>query len=148
MNAIHAAESRALNAHLAREDRFAELGEMSFAELQSLKDDLSEGSQWSLLDDVRAELKRRREDAGEALTKLFVEQCKVGGMLPMVVGGKLGNWLATAYLAESFGDGKWGAMAADVLTGFMDRERLVRAMGEEYGEQQAGDLLKAGWSAQ
>jgi hypothetical protein len=145
MNAIHAAESRALNAHLAREDRFADLDEMSFADLQSLEDDLSEGSQWSLLDDVRAELEQRREDAEEALAKLFVEQCKVGGMLPMVVGGKLGNWLATVYLTESFGDGKWGLMAADVLLGAIPRERLLRAMGEEYAEQQVEDLLKAGY---
>lgn len=148
MNAIHAAESRALNAHLAREDRFAELDELSFTELQSLEDDLSEGGSWTLLDDVRAELAERKSDAEEALATLFVEQCKVGGMLPMVVGGKLGNWLATAYLAESFGATQWGSMAADVLTGFIDRERLLRAMGVEYAEQQVDDLLKAGWSAQ
>lgn len=138
-------EDRALNAHLAREDRFAELDEMSFTELQSLEDDLSEGSNWSLHDDVKAELAERKSDAEEALAKLFVEQCRVGGMLPMVVGGKLGSWLATAYLAESFGATQWGSMAADVLTGFIDRERLLRAMAIEYAEQQCLDLLKAGY---
>jgi hypothetical protein len=141
-------ESRTEAAHHARNDRFAELGEMSFADLYELENELSEGSDWSLHDDVKAEIAERVSDAEEALAKLFVEQCKVGGMLPMVTGGKLGSWLATVYLTESFGDGKWGAMAADVLTGFMDRERLVRAMGEEYGSMQAEDLLKAGWSAQ
>lgn len=145
VNAIHAAESRALNAHLARTDRFSELDEMSYADLQSLEDDLSEGSQWSLLDDVKAELAERKSDAEEALAKLFFEQCKVGGMLPMVVGGRLGSWLATAYLTESFGATQWGSMAADVLTGFIDRERLLRAMAIEYAEQQAESLLRAGY---
>jgi hypothetical protein len=148
MNTALAYESRTEFAHHARTDRFAELDEMSFTELQSLEDDLSEGSQWSLLDDVRAELAERKSDAEEALAKLFVEQCKVGGMLPMVVGGKLGSWSATAYLTESFGDGKWGLMAADVLLGAIPRVRLLRAMAEEYAEQQTEDLLKAGWSAQ
>lgn len=149
MNAIHAAESRALNAHLAREDRFANLDEMSFADLLSLEDDLSEGSQWSLLDDVRSEMDVRCSDAKVALVRLFVEQCKVGGMLPMVVdGGKLGNWLTTVYLTESFGATQWGSMAADVLTGLIDRDRLVAAMAAEYANEQADDLLAAGWSAQ
>jgi hypothetical protein len=145
-------ESRALNAHLARTDRFAELDELSYTELQSLEDDLSEGSQWSLLDDVRAELRDRREDAKEALSKLFVEQCKVGGMLPMVVPAgalsiraQLGTWTASAYLTESFGDAKWGSMVSDVLLGVIDRERLLRAMGEEYASMQAEDLLRAGY---
>jgi hypothetical protein len=138
-------ESRTEAAHHARTDRFAELDELSFTELQSLEDDLSEGSQWSLLDDVKAELAERKSDAEEALAKLFVEQCKVGGMLPMVVDGKLGNWLATVYLTESFGDAKWGSMVADVLTGFIDRERLLRAMAIEYAEQQAESLLRAGY---
>jgi hypothetical protein len=138
-------EDRALNAHLAREDRFADLDELSYTELQSLEDDLSEGSQWSLLDDVRAELAERKSDAEEALAKLFVAACMSCGNVPMVVGGKLGSWSATAYLTESFGDAKWGSMAADVLTGFIDRERLLRAMGVEYAEQQTEDLLRAGY---
>lgn len=146
MNALTSHEDRALNAHLAREDRRAELDEMSYADLLGLEDDLSEGSQWSLLDDVRSEMDARCSDAKVALAKLFVEQCKVGGMLPMVVDGdKLGNWLATAYLTESFGDAKWGSMVADVVTGLITRERLIRAMAEEYVEQQTEDLLKAGY---
>lgn len=155
MNTALAYETRTESAHHARADRFAELDELSFAELLSLEDDLSEGSQWSLLDDVRSELERRRDDADEALRTLFVEQCKVGGMLPMVVPAgalsvrsQLGTWTASGYLTESFGDAKWGAMVADVLIGLVDRERLLRAMAEEYATEQAESLLKAGWSAE
>ena len=141
-------EDRALNAHLARADRFAELDELSFAELLSLEDDLSEGSQWSLLDDVRAELESRRDAAHEALCELFVAQCKVGGILPMAPGKQIENWTSSVYLTESFGKAKWGAMVADVLLGLIERDRLLRAMAEEYATEQCESLLKAGWSAQ
>lgn len=137
-------ESRTEAAHHARNDRFAELDEMSFAELLSLEDDLSEGSQWSLLDDVRAELKSRLEDAEEALAKLFVEQCAAVGSIPMPDGGKVEPWTIDTYISVSI-DAGWGSMAADALLGRIPRERLFAAMAEEYGEQQANDLLKAGY---
>lgn len=138
-------EDRALNAHLARNDRFAELDEMSFADLLTLEEDTDE---WSLLDDIRAELRDRRDDAKAALVSLFINQCKTGGEIPMPVGGKPAQWLTTAYLIEAVGADEWSSMTADVLVGLIDRDRLIAAMAEEYANEQSEDLLRYGWSAQ
>src|SRR4051812_49384930 len=105
-------EDRALNAHLARTDRFAELDEMSFAELVSLEADLSEGNDWSLHDDVKAEIAERVSDAEEALAKLFVERATKGGDLPMPCGKRIDYMLTDRYIQEAIG-GEFCSMATN-----------------------------------
>lgn len=148
MQVAQVTEDRALNAHLARADRFTELAELSFKDLLELEDELSEGGQWSLLDDVRSELEERRDGANDALHALFLVQCTTNGVLPMGVSGKVENWAAAVYLTESFGDAKWGAMVSHVLLGLTARESLLLAMADEYASEQAESLLKAEWVPQ
>jgi len=146
MNAITAAEDRALNAHLARTDRFAELDEMSFAELLSLEDDLSEGSQWSLLDDVRAELAERRDEGRAALERTFIQAILTRGTIPMVDSGKLSSWLASVYLTETLATAGGVALAVELMLQPVTRTAAILALAREYVEEQSEDLLRAGWT--
>ena len=151
MNARHPVlgSHRAMQAAPAQLIGNEPLEALTFAQLLDLQEESAGDDSYDTFNDVARELRNRRDDAKVALVKLFVEQCKVGGMIPMVIeGGKLGAWLATVYLTESFGASEWGAMAADVLTGFMDRDRLVAAMASEYAAQQSEDLLRAGYEVQ
>jgi hypothetical protein len=146
MNAIHAAESRALSAHLARTDRFADLAEMSFTDLLSLEDDLSEGSQWSLLDDVRAELAERRDEGRAALERTFIQAILTRGTIPMVDGGKLGCWLASVYLTETLATAGGVALAVELMLQPVTRAAAILALAREYVEEQAEELFRAGWT--
>lgn len=120
---------------------------LTFAQLLELQEESAGDDSYDTFNDVARELHNRRDDAKVALVNLFVEQCKVGGMLPMVSGNAIGNWTMAAYLTESLTTKEWAAMTADVLTGFVDRDRLIAAMAAEYANEQAEDFLRAGWTA-
>lgn len=122
------------------------LDELTFQQLLDLQDESSEDDSWDTFNDVARELKSRRTDAKTALAKLFVEQAKVGGMVPMTSAGELCKWLMSVYLTESVGVTAWASMMADVLVGLIDRDRLIAAMATEYANEQAEDLLRAGWT--
>jgi hypothetical protein len=143
---LQRAEDAALCAHLARVDRFADLAEMSFADLLSLEDDLSEGSQWSLLDDVREELKTRREDAKAALRALFVTACDTNGMVPMADKGQVVQWGIWVYMTEALSTGDGLALAVRLALAPSEREQIIGALSLEYASDCADDLLRAGWT--
>ena len=137
---------RALSAHLARTDRFSDLAEMSFTDLLSLEDDLSVSSQWSLLDDVRAELAERRDEGRAALERAFIRAVLTRGTIPMVDGGKLVSWLASVYLTETLATAGGVALAVELMLQPMTRSAAILALAREYVEEQAEELLRAGWT--
>ena len=146
MNAITSAEDRALNAHLARTDRFAELDEMSFAELLTLEDDLSEGSQWSLLDDVRLELNVRRAEALGRLSRVFADAIRTHADLPMVHASAVGSMSIDAWVAEWATTNDGAAAAKSMLFNITARARWVADLAAEFAKDNAEELLRAGWS--
>ena len=128
------------------EDRFAHLGEMSFTDLLSLENDLSENGEWLLLDDVRLELAARRTDAKHALWNLFAKSIQTRDVLPTVIGGVLTSiqieYLISEWSQTNEASTKTAAMIFDVA----ERDRVIENLSIEYAIDNAEDLLRAGWT--
>lgn len=147
---------RMFNAESARLDRADDFSTMSFADLESLADDLSDGSSWSLLDDVRGEIATRTADAKTALQRLFVVAMESAHApstpkLPCVTGGKLDTTPVSLWVYEEVGSGDsqdaiartYCAGPAAMLKAWREH---VEAMAFTFARDSAEELLRAGWS--
>lgn len=143
-------EDRALNAHLARQDKFAELGEMDYADLFDMEEKLSVSGDWSLLDDVRHEMNMRKASGMGALTRVFADAVKTNGAIPWVeftgAGKKLGTRDVSWWLTEWAGTQDATAKCVGLVLDPSSRSRLIAALAAEYAKEEADELLCVGWT--
>ena len=123
------------------------LDELSFQQLLDLQDEASEDDSFDTFNDVSRELRDRRSDAKVALVKLFFAACDSFGTIPQVIGGKLGCVLISVYLTEAMGTIASTSQAVRLLLAPADRAEIIGALAAEYANENAEDLLRAGWQA-
>jgi len=148
----HAALGR-IGGHRAMQATFAApvagteaLEELSFQQLLDLQDEASEDDSFDTFNDVARELKTRRDEAHNALTRLFVNACEHDLTVPMTSAWTVFELPIRSYLSEAMNTSAGTDQAIRLLLSPADRAEIVGALAAEYVRDQAEELLKCGWT--
>ena len=123
------------------------LGILTYADLVELEGEYSEDGDSFELDDVRRELDTRLTAAKVALITQFHEAVQSRGTLPWIEGAKLGCILISVWLDEGAGAPPARRDYTAMLLEAGARDRVLISLAIEYANDNAEDLLRAGWKS-
>ena len=142
----HSMEDAALNAHLYGQEKREAADGMTYRELLTAYDEVSEAGDWALTDILRGKISECKSDARIALRKAFKD---AASLLPFparimrVVDGEIECAFIDDWIRECADTKQYSEMMLDMLIGTRTRDSIIAAMADEYVELVVDDLLMA-----